>query len=78
MRQQTLEFPKTFCVSPQYFVGDYIPIFPGISQPVLLQDGWMVGLETEGVDEDIIDQVHVDKNLPYCRHNSHMWPLKSW
>ena len=31
MQEQTREFPKTFCVSPQYFLGDYIPISPGIS-----------------------------------------------
>ena len=33
MRHQTREFPKIFRVSPQYFVGDYIPISPGISLP---------------------------------------------
>ena len=33
MRQQTREFPKTFHVSLQYFVGDYIPISPGIPHP---------------------------------------------
>ena len=33
MQQQTREFSKTFCVSPQYFSVYYIPISPGISHP---------------------------------------------
>ena len=27
------EYVTIFCVSPNYFVGDYIPISPGISHP---------------------------------------------
>ena len=33
MQEKRREFPKTFCLSPPYFVGDYIPISPGISHP---------------------------------------------
>ena len=33
IRQKTREFLEEFRVSPQDFVGDYIPISPGISHP---------------------------------------------
>ena len=36
MQQQIREFLEEFCVSPQDFVGDYIPISPGISHPAPL------------------------------------------
>ena len=40
MRQKTRAFLEEFRVSPKYFVGDCIPISPGISHPGTDQDVW--------------------------------------